>query len=80
MPTAWVNSPSFVNRSTSVMIIMHIAAMNIGVGSGSPGMNLPNQPKLSSLMTGSWLLFIHAAMERPAVKRISVATIGCILK
>ncbi len=31
-------------------------------------------------MIGSSLLLIHAAIERPAVNRISVATIGWILK
>ena len=53
IPTACVNSPSFVKRNTSAMIIIHIAAMYIGVGSGEPGMKLPNQPKLLSFMTGS---------------------------
>ena len=50
---------------------------------GIPGIKPPKYAKLGDavgLITGRVLLFIHAAMERPAVYIISVATMGCILK
>ena len=52
----------------------------MGVGTGMPGRKVPAYLKPRSLMMGSWLLLIQAAMERPAVKRIRVATMGWILK
>ena len=54
--------------------------MKKGVGIGIPGIYPPKYPNDGSLMIGSSLLLIHAAIERPAVNSISVATIGCILK
>ena len=54
--------------------------MNTGVGTGIPGMKLPKYPKRSSLIEILSLLLIQAAIERPAVNSINVATIGCILK
>ena len=54
--------------------------MNTGVGTGIPGMKFPKYPNLVSLIEMLSLLLIHAAMERPAVNRMSVATIGWILK
>ena len=54
--------------------------MKIGVGTGMPGRKVPAYLKSRSLMMGSWLLLIQAAMERPAVYKIRVATMGWILK
>ena len=79
MPTACVYNPRFVNFITSAITMTHANAIKNGVGIGIPGINPPKYPKEGSLITGSSLLLIHAAIERPAVYRINVATIGCIL-
>ena len=80
IPTDCAYSLKLVNFRTKAIIPMQIAVMNTGVGTGIPGMKLPKYPKRTSLIEMLSLLLIHAAIERPAVKRISVATIGCILK
>ena len=80
IPTACVYSPRFVNFKTNTVTRIHAAAMKTGVGIGIPGMKPPNTAKDGSLTIGSSLLLIQAAMERPAVYRIRVATIGWILK
>ena len=54
--------------------------MKIGVGTGIPGRKVPAYLKDMSFIMGSWLLLIQAAMERPAVNIIRVATMGWILK
>ena len=59
---------------------MQMATINTVVGIGIPGMKPPKYENFGSGTIGSSLLFIHAAIERPAVKRISVAIMGCILK
>ena len=76
IPTAYVYSPRFVNFKTNTVTRIHAAAMKTGVGIGIPGMKPPNTAKVASLTIGSSLLLIQAAMERPAVYRIRVATIG----
>ena len=76
IPTACEYSPMLVNRSISAVRIMQAIAINTGVGIGTPGMKLPKYLKVGSLITGSSLLLIHAAIDRPAVNRISVATMG----
>ena len=52
----------------------------MGVGTGIPGRNVPAYLKARSLIMGSWLLLIQAAMDRPAVYMMRVATMGWILK
>ena len=76
IPTACVYRPRVVKRSTNAIIIMHPNAMKIGVGMGIPGKNPPYYANFGSLITGSSLLLTQAAMERPAVNRIKVATMG----
>ena len=76
IPTACVYSPSVVNFSTRAIMIMQITAMKNGVGIGIPGINPPKYVKVTSLTIGNSLLLIHAAIERPAVNKISVATMG----
>ena len=49
------------------MTIMQATAMKNGVGIGIPGMNPPKYVNVGSLTTGSSLLLIQAAIERPAV-------------
>ena len=58
------------------MMIIHATAMKNGVGIGIPGIKLPKIANPSSVTTGSWFWLIHAAILRPAVYRIRVATIG----
>ena len=79
IPTACVYNPRFVYFSANAVSSTQISIMNTGVGIRIPGINPPYIPKDSSLITGSSLLLIHAAMERPAVNKISVAIIGWIL-
>ena len=76
MPTDWVYSRRVVNFITRAMIIMQAMAMNTGVGMGMPGMKPPNTAKVGSLSTGSLLPLTQAAMERPAVYIMRVATMG----
>ena len=78
IPTACVYNPRFVYFSANAVSSTQISIMNTGVGIGIPGINPPYIPKDSSLITGSSLLLIHAAMERPAVNKISVAIVGLI--
>ena len=66
------------NTSQNARIIKTVIKM--GVGTGMPGRKVPAYLKERSLMMGSWLLLIQAAMERPAVNMIRVATMGWILK
>ena len=69
-----------VNLSTSQNTRITKAVMKIGVGTGMPGRKVPAYLKEMSFIMGSWLLLIQAAMERPAVNIIRVATMGWILK
>ena len=76
IPTACVYNLRFVNFMTNAITIIHATAMKNGVGIGIPGINPPKYANVGSLTTGSSLLLIHAAIERHAVYRIRVATIG----
>ena len=67
IPTACVYKPRLVNFITSPITIIHATAIKNGVGIGIPGIKPPKYPNDGSLITGSSLLLIHAAMERPAV-------------
>ena len=80
MPTDWVYSPRVVNFSASQNARITRAVMKMGVGTGIPGRNVPAYLKARSLIMGSWLLLIQAAMDRPAVYMMRVATMGWILK
>ena len=80
MPTAWVYSPRVVNFSTSQNTRITRAVIKMGVGIGIPGRKVPAYLKVRSLIMGSWLLLIQAAMDRPAVYMMRVATMGWILK
>ena len=76
IPTACVYNPRLVNFKTRAMMIIQITAIKNGVGIGTPGINPPKYLKVGSLMIGSSLLLIQAAMDLPAVNKISVATMG----
>ena len=80
MPTDWVYSPRLVNFSTSQNTATIKRVMKMGVGTGMPGRKVPAYLNATSLIMGSWLLLIQAAMERPAVYMMRVATMGWILK
>ena len=80
MPTDWVYSPRLVNFSPSQNTAIIRMVIKTGVGTGMPGRKVPAYLKATSLIMGNWLLLIQAAMERPAVYMIRVATMGWMLK